>query len=289
MINLMNIAQQDDKQKKMMCESQIAQESDKQDELDNAVKNADAEIENVQDQINVLAGEIETLRTVIKTLDAQVAQATSMRQAENAAFQESIASNNAAIELLGMAKSRLDKFYNPHLYETSADPLPSNELQLGADALVESSDRKEAESKPQVIEMIIQIQQDIGREVADAKISEQHDQADYEKFMTDAKAKHAADAMAITAKESVKAELQSKTNLMNDDKSQDAKSLAQVAKVLGNLHQDCDWFLQNFQMQQTARYGEIEAMKKAQAVLAGADYSLAQAKHKQTLNQADVV
>lgn len=49
---------------------------------------------------------------------------------------------------------------------------------------------------------------------------------------------------------------------------------------LKDIHLDCDWLLQNFDVRKEARSGEVEALKKAKAVLSGADYSLLQVAHK---------
>jgi len=45
---------------------------------------------------------------------------------------------------------------------------------------------------------------------------------------------------------------------------------------LKDLHLECDWLIENYGTRKEARSGEIEALKKAKAVLAGADFSLAQ-------------
>merc|ERR1712203_750927 len=49
--------------------------------------------------------------------DKAVAEATEQRKEENKAFQEMIASDSAAKELLGIARNRLNQFYNPKLYK----------------------------------------------------------------------------------------------------------------------------------------------------------------------------
>merc|ERR1712151_703636 len=52
--------------------------------------------------------------------DKDVAEATAQRQAENKAFTDMIAADSAAKELLGLAKNRLNQFYNPKLYKPAA-------------------------------------------------------------------------------------------------------------------------------------------------------------------------
>merc|ERR1719440_652106 len=53
----------------------------------------------------------------IKNLDKQVADATKQRKEEHAEYEETMANDGAAKELLKMAKNRLAKFYSPKLYK----------------------------------------------------------------------------------------------------------------------------------------------------------------------------
>merc|ERR1712066_513702 len=68
--------------------------------------------------------EIAALEKGIKNLDAEVAEATSMRKEENAANTETVANDSAAKQLIGIAKNRLAKFYTPKLYKAA----PKTEL-----------------------------------------------------------------------------------------------------------------------------------------------------------------
>jgi len=49
-----------------------------------------------------------------------------------------------------------------------------------------------------------------------------------------------------------------------------------TAKYISNLHGECDWLIQYYDVRKEARAGEMDAITKAKAVLAGADYSLVQ-------------
>merc|ERR1719362_353288 len=61
--------------------------------------------------------EIEALEEGIKELDKMVAEASEDRKAEHATYEETMSADNAAKELIGVAKNRLAKFYNPKLYK----------------------------------------------------------------------------------------------------------------------------------------------------------------------------
>merc|ERR1712151_441440 len=52
-----------------------------------------------------------------KALDKAVAEATEQRKEENKEFTDMIAADSAAKELLGIARNRLNQFYNPKLFK----------------------------------------------------------------------------------------------------------------------------------------------------------------------------
>jgi len=48
--------------------------------------------------------------------------------------------------------------------------------------------------------------------------------------------------------------------------------LEQLSNYNAELHQSCDFILKNFDIRQTARDEEIEALKQAKAILSGAKF-----------------
>merc|ERR1719324_1766581 len=69
------------------------------------------------DEITELAEAINTLTAEVAALDKMVADATEQRKEEHAAFVEMLQLNEVAVGLIGKAKQRLQKFYNPTLYK----------------------------------------------------------------------------------------------------------------------------------------------------------------------------
>merc|ERR1719433_2429520 len=67
--------------------------------------------------IATLVEEIAALEDGIKELDKSVAEATEDRKSEHATYVDTMAADTAAKELIGVAKNRLAKFYNPKLYK----------------------------------------------------------------------------------------------------------------------------------------------------------------------------
>merc|ERR1719324_2097195 len=96
----------------------------------------------------------------------------------------------------------------------------------------------------------------------EAEMDEKLAQEEYEQFMADSAEKRANDSKAITDKSAQKAQLEGE--------------LQATEEALHDLHTDCDWLLENFDLRKNARANEIDALKKAKAVLSGANFSLLQ-------------
>merc|ERR1719310_786266 len=117
MVGVLQKEQQDDNDKKEYCAAQFDLADDKKKGLERSVSNLEKAIAKKKETIAALADEIADLDAGIKALDKSVAEATEQRKEENAEFTELMASDAAAKELLGFAKNRLNKFYNPKLYK----------------------------------------------------------------------------------------------------------------------------------------------------------------------------
>merc|ERR1719468_1479613 len=70
---------------------------------------------------------------------------------------------------------------------------------------------------------------------------------------------------------SAKADLEKELQQMAKDEKNTKFEVMAVAETLKDLHLECDWLLSNFEARKEARSGEIDALKKAKAVLSGAD------------------
>merc|ERR1719231_20907 len=117
MVATLGAEQQSDDDKKEYCATQFDLADDKKKGLERDVSNLDKAIEKGKESVAALADEIKALEAGIKALDKSVAEATEQRKEENADYTELLAADGAAKDLLGFAKNRLNKFYNPKLYK----------------------------------------------------------------------------------------------------------------------------------------------------------------------------
>merc|ERR1719281_761095 len=105
----------DDLDKWCLAELDKGKEEAKQTEVD--IGDLGAKVEQERDAIATVTPEIEALKAGLAELDKSVAEATEQRKEEHEDYVDEAANNQATIELLGMAKNRLNKFYNPTLYK----------------------------------------------------------------------------------------------------------------------------------------------------------------------------
>jgi peptidoglycan hydrolase CwlO-like protein len=110
---LLKKEQGSDDTKKGYCTKNIASTEAEFGELQADIKDLDKAIAEHKESIKSMTAEIDALTTGITEMDKQVASATAQRKEEHAEYQEAMASDGAAKELLEMAKNRLSKFYSP--------------------------------------------------------------------------------------------------------------------------------------------------------------------------------
>merc|ERR1719464_2720238 len=309
MVDVLAKEQQDDDHKKEYCENQFDLTDDKKKSLERTVSDEDSAIAAAKEGIAKMTEEMAALEAGIKDLDKSVAEATAQRKEEHADFKELIASDSAAKELLGMAKNRLNKFYNPKLYKAPArqelstgDRIYEN---MGGAALPqvrahnqqgnaapspppetwEGGYNKKSEESNGVIGMIDLLVKDLDKEMTEAKTSEKDAQADYETMMEDSANKRTADSKSLQEKGSAKAELEGSLEDHKGRRMDAAKELMATMEYIKSLHQECDWLVQYYEVRKEARSGEVDSLTKAKAVLSGADFSLIQRRARSFLGR----
>eukprot|EP00408_Alexandrium_pacificum_P058861 CAMPEP_0171168296 /NCGR_PEP_ID=MMETSP0790-20130122/7638_1 /TAXON_ID=2925 /ORGANISM="Alexandrium catenella, Strain OF101" /LENGTH=707 /DNA_ID=CAMNT_0011633133 /DNA_START=59 /DNA_END=2182 /DNA_ORIENTATION=- len=290
MVQVLKKEQDDDNHKKEFCGKQLDLADDKKKTLEHFVSDEELAIEKAKEGIAALEDEISAIEAGIKAMDKQVAQATEQRKDEHAEFQELMASNTAAKQLLEFAKNRLNKFYNPKLYQ----PEPKTEGADSAPVLLEVSthrQRRDASAPPPetwsayakksqettgVIAMLDLLVKDLDKEMTEAETEERGAQKEYEGTMQDSAEKRATDSKSLSDKLSAKADTEAALEEHKSAKESGGKELMATLKYIKSLHADCDWLLQYFDVRKEARAGEVDSLRRAKAILSGADYAFLQ-------------
>jgi len=287
--------QSDDESKKETCEVQLDSTEDKKKTLAHDISDLETSVDELTEKIATTADEIKTLGSDITALDKEVMELSETRKEENQAFTELIASDSAAKKLLGMAKNRLNKFYNPKLYQAPPKKVLTEEERIVDNfSFVQVHQHHQVAPPPPpesfkayankgeettgVIQMLDMLVADLDKEMTIAETVEKEAQKEYETFMSDAAEKRSNDSKTLTDKMSAKAEQETDLQAAKDDKSSKGRELMATEETESSLHAECDWLISNFELRKSARTGEIESLLSAKAILSGADFSLAQTK-----------
>jgi len=327
MVTLLGREQGDDDDKKAYCEANLDKTEDELKALENTLSDLEKAIEADKDSIAKLGSEIEALIAGIKALDKSVTDATANRKEENADYKATMAADKAAKELIGMAKNRMAKFYNPDLYkappkielsreqriavnegsEAAPTVAPSGIAGTGityfAQVSAHSTSRDDEAPAPPpdtwgayqkkggahngVTAMMDMLIGDLEKEMSTMGVDEKNAQEEYETLMSESQEKRALDSKSVADKEGMKADAEARVGKLSGEHKATTKEAMGTAETIKDLHLECDWLIGAYQARKEARAGEVDSLKKAKAVLSGADYSLLQSGRKQLRGSMD--
>merc|ERR1719265_1700978 len=314
MVALLGKEQKDDEAQKEYCEAEFEKSDDEDKELDRKIKGLETEMGEGKEAISALKDGIASLTQGINDLDKSVAEATETRKEESKEYTSTKAQNSAAVQLLDVAKNQLNKFYNPTSYKappaqemteeeriyaasggTVTTPAPGGIAGTGISLLdlsfVQTRMQQDGAPPPPPmaieaykkqdsggpVALIDRLKNDLKMEMQEDDMEEEQAQTDYELTMGQSAKKRATDSKSIVEKEQQLAEAEELLQKATKSHKAENAELMALKEYVSSLHSQCDFLLQNFDKRKEARTNEIEAIKKAKAVLAGPSFSLAQA------------
>merc|ERR1719265_1089965 len=258
LIETNNQKQADDDKQKAFCEKEL--------EVSKAEEKA------LTENVATLTTEIEALQQGLADLDKSVAEATEQRKQEHAEFLSTAQANQAAVELIGMAKNRMAKFYSPSTYKapptTTVADSPYGLLQQPEGP--PSGEVKKNAGGTGVMAMMDQIIKDVEMEMQEAKHEEESAQKDYEEAMKDAAEKRPADSKIIVEKTDAKATAETNLQTTRTSLASTRQQLREAGKKVNYLHGMCDQFLADYEEKTKSRAAENDLLKEQQQVVAQA-------------------
>merc|ERR1719454_2377121 len=235
---------------------------------DRAKQDLTAKIEDLENTIKSLTDAIDQLKSEVAEMQVQMKRAGGDREKENKEFQATVADQRATQKLLTAARNILKGFYAKKAkaallqkQEPAGPPPPP-----GFEAYQKNA------AAPGVMGMIQQIINDAKAMEAETIRSEEDAQKAYEDFVKDTNASIEAKSKDIVNKSEAKAKAEADLVEAQKDKEAVMLELEQLANYKAELHSSCDFVMKNFEIRQTARDEEIEALKQAKAILSGAKF-----------------
>merc|ERR1719181_2280940 len=124
---------------------------------------------------------------------------------------------------------------------------------------------------------VISLMEMLAKELQDGITESKHDeetaQKDYERLMSESQKTRAQNVESITAKEAAKADLDAQVESTKSQKASQEAELANIKGYIAELHANCDFLLENYDLRKAARANEAESLKNAKGVLSGANFA----------------
>jgi len=226
-----------------------------------------AKIDDLTNTITTLTNDIATLKSEISETQVQMKRAGEDREKENAEFQQTVADQRATQKLLQKALSVLEGFYGKKAaFVQTKDP-------AGPPPPPGFSEYKKNAASGGVMGMIQEIIDDAKAMEAEAIRSEEDAQKAYEEFVKESNATIDAKTKAMINKTEENAKAEADKVATNEAKDATMLELEQLSNTNAELHGSCDFVLKNFEIRQTARDEEVEALRQAKAILSGAKFN----------------
>merc|ERR1740138_249899 len=298
MVTVLGKEQEDDDTQKDFCDKDLAKSEAEKASTEDAIASSEASIEEMTASSESLAEEIATLQKEVKALDKAVADATEQRKEEHGEFLTFQTENDAAVQLIGKAKNRLFKFYRPNLHKEAPKQELTDEEKLlaasGASDMIATDapvmiagttqtvfvqlkddaapppppdtwgayQKKDGKSNG-VIALMEMLAKELEDGITESKHEEETAQKDYERLMSESQKTRAQNVESITAKEAAKADLDAQVESTKSQKASQEAELANIKGYIAELHANCDFLLENYDLRKAARANEAESLKNA--------------------------
>jgi len=152
------------------------------------------------------------------------------------------------------------------------EPAAQGTMFISTDISTDMTELHRYTDSRKVTDMMNQLINEVTNEMAVAKHEEETTQKQYETVVSDSAKKRATYVKSLNGAQNAKADHEQSKTLEDEALAgSKAERLANKA-TMKQFHDECDWMLANFDLRASARSEEADSLKKAKAVLHGADY-----------------
>jgi len=227
-----------------------------------------AKIAALEALIKNLADEIAKLKAEIAEMQVQLKRAGEDREKQNKEFQMTVADQRETQKMLKAALGVLNDFYA----KKASASFAQKQEPVGPPPPAGFDEYKNNAASGGVISMIEQIISDAKAMESEAIRSEEDAQKAYEDFVKETNNSIEAKSRDIVNKSEQKAKAETDLVETKENKEAVLLELEQLSNYNAQLHQSCDFVQKNFDLRQTARDEEVEALRQAKAILSGAKF-----------------
>jgi hypothetical protein len=260
---------EDEIKHKDFCTDEINSNELQTEKKTRAKEDLSAKIADLEMTIKQLSEAIEVLQSEISELQVQLKRAGEDREKQNKEFQTTVSDQRATQKLLNQALNVLKSFYA----KKAKVALVQKQEPAGPPPPPGFEGYKKNAAASGVLGLISQIINDAKAMEAETIRSEEDSQKAYEDYVKETNGSIEEKNKDIVHKSSTKAKAEADLVQAKDDHEAVLLELEQLGNYKSELHGSCDFIVKNFEIRQSARDEEIEALRQAKAILSGANFS----------------
>merc|ERR1719217_95869 len=248
------------------CDTELGTNAQTRKEKTEKVETLHAEIDELTSSIAFLTEEITTLTEQVAAIDAAVAKATKIREAEKAKNTETIADAKGAQEAVAQALQVLNEFY-----AKAGEATALVQQQPEAPEIFDEPYKGMGGEAGGVVGMLEVIQSDFARLEAETTAAEELAAKEYEEFMNDSEIDKTAKTKDIEHKTQKKQDQEQALEEKKADLEGTQKELDAALDYFEKLKPDCVDTGESYEERVTRRKEEIESLQEALRILNGED------------------
>lgn len=260
MVAALKKEQADEVKKKDYCIEELNKNKISTDGKKRQGEGLDATVQDLKEKLKAVEVDTKELDGEVLELKKQQKLAAQNQEKENSEFQKVVQEQRQTQVLLKKAMQVLAGFYNKPLESFLQDPQEPETF----------GSYKKAGAGNGVMLMLQQLIADAKAMEVESSTAESEAQKDYENFGKETINALKIKAKALEDKAAEKAKLEEKFVMTRQSKKGVEKEVDTLADTEAQLHETCDFTLQNFDARQTARKAEVESLFDAKSFLKGA-------------------
>jgi len=231
----------------------------------------ETKIADLEQSIKSLAENIDATTAAIAEAQVQMKRRSETREGENGDYQTTVQDQRLTQMILQKAIDRMAQVYAlmqmrkpgaPHTQTSATHTDPGN-------GPAKFKKMKENAGGKRVLGMLDDVMQDSKKMEDEAIAAEESAQNAYENFMKDSNKMIIQSTKMINDMTEARAKAKSDLTMAKTDFKQTMGELEGLNDEAGDLHKSCDYLLKNFDLRQSARASEIDALNEAKNILSG--------------------
>jgi hypothetical protein len=232
------------------------------------ISELEAKLEDLTVQIDGLTKSIATLEAEIAEMQTQLKRAGEDRELENKDFQQTVADQRQTKALLNKALDVLKAVFDKKFLQLGSKKQPA-----GPPPPPGFKKYEQSSGAGGVLGMLEQIIRDTETLEAEAIKAESDAQKAYEAYVKDTNKSIEEKTRDITNKSGEKSVAEADKVATEEAKETALNEQQQLMNENADLHKSCDFTLKNFDLRQSARDQEVEALRQVKAILSGAKFT----------------